>query len=298
MGDNDLNSTSQNISYAYGNTTDYEDGWSSTGFILYVVTYVIIAAGFLSVLVAIYAVFSLVRKDKAAPIYVINLLLTDLIQLCSMSVLMTDTADIISDTFSYLYFFGLLASVGFMVCISLERYLVISWPLWYRFRRTIKISLMVCVVVWALPLVLLLLIHFCDIYVAPTMFAVFLLLPYPLLIFSLGGTLKALSAAIRVPPDEKRRIVATLGLVLIIYTLLFMPSIIWFLAENTTENYSFNYLRFIMVLCSPIADSFLYVLLRKGAVDKVLASVCCCRMESNDISKSTELVNSQCSAVI
>ncbi|XP_067355723.1 mas-related G-protein coupled receptor member B5-like [Channa argus] len=289
MGDYDFNSTSQNISYA---------GSSSKGFILHVVIYIIIAAGFLSVLVSIYAVFSLVRKDNTAPIYVINLLLADLIQLCSRSVLMTDPADIIWETFFYLYLFVLLVSVGFMMCISLERYLVISWPLWYRFRRTIKISVIVCFVVWVLPLVLFFPVYFWgDIYVALTTFGVFLLLPFPLFIFSLGGTLKALSAASRVPLDEKRRIVATLFLVLLIYTLLFLPSIIWVLAENTREIYSFNYLRFIMVLSSPIADSILYVLLRKGAVDKfspladlvlyvfmrkgtldrLLACMCCCR---------------------
>ncbi|XP_067367874.1 G-protein coupled receptor 4-like [Channa argus] len=290
MGDYDFNSTSQNISY---------NGSSSTGFILDVVIYVIIAAGFLSVLMSIYAVFSLVRKHNTAPIYVINLLLTDLIQLCCRCVWMTHTAKIIHKTFSYLYFFGLLASVGFMVCVSLERYLVIRWPLWYRFRRTIKISLMVCVVVWAFPLIFFLLVYFLgETYVSHTIFAVFLLLPFPLLIFSLVGTLKALSAAIRVPLDEKRRIVAMLVLVLLIYTLLFLPSIIWFLAENTRGNLSFKYLTLITLQFSPIADSILYVLLRKGAVDKVLASVCCCRMESNVISRSTELVNSQCSAVI
>ncbi|XP_067356763.1 ovarian cancer G-protein coupled receptor 1-like [Channa argus] len=259
MGDYDFNSTSQNSSYK---------GSSSTGFIQ-----------------------NVVRKDNTAPIYVINLLLADLIQLCSMSVLMTHSADIILKTFSYLYFFGLLASVGFMVCISLERYLVISCPLWYRFRRTIKISLMVCIVVWALPLVYVLPVYFLVDLKAEHIFAIFLLLPFPLLIFSLGGKLKALSAASRVPTDEKRRIVAMLVLVLLIYTLLFLPSIIWSLAEKTGENYSFRDLSLIIVQFSPIADSILYVLLRKGAVDKVLASLSCCRMESNDINPSTTIEN-------
>ncbi|XP_067354457.1 ovarian cancer G-protein coupled receptor 1-like, partial [Channa argus] len=172
-------------------------------------------------------IFLQVRKDKAAPIYVINLLLADLIQLCSMSVWMTHSADIIRKTFSYLYLFGLLAGVGFMVCISLKRYLVISWPLWYCFRRTIKIPVIVCFVVWAFALVFFLLVFsWLKTYVAQTIFAVFLLLPLRLLILSLDGTLKALSAASRVPPDEKRRIVAMLVLVLLIYTLLFLPSII------------------------------------------------------------------------
>ena len=42
------------------------------------------------------------------------------------------------------------------LCILCYRYLVIAWPLWYHVRSTIKISLVVCVVVWTLTLPLLL----------------------------------------------------------------------------------------------------------------------------------------------
>ncbi|KAK2824656.1 hypothetical protein Q5P01_021831 [Channa striata] len=293
MEDYNINSTSKH-GYNYSNTTDYDyqDGSSSKYYILDVLTYVTIAVGFLSVLVAIYAVFSLVRKDHGAPIYVINLLIADLIQLCSLTVLMIRTTYKIFETFYYLYYFSQLASVGFMACVSLERYLVIAWPVWYHFRPTVKFSVMVCVVVWVLPLVYILPDYFSvGFQVTETIFGVFLLLPFPLFIFSLCGTLKALSAASRVPPDEKRRIVAMLVLVLLIYTLLFLPSIIWSLAEESRYNSDFSDMSFIIVLFSPLADSFLYVLLRKGAVDKVLTSVCCCRMESNDVNPTTTVEN-------
>ncbi|KAK2824655.1 hypothetical protein Q5P01_021830 [Channa striata] len=225
------------------------------------------------------------QKENVAPIYVINLLISDLIQLCSMTVVMTG-----QEIFINIYIFGLLASVGFMACVSLERYLVIARPMWYHFRQTVKFSVIVCVVVWILPLVVLVSPFFLPHFEVIRIIAgVYLLVPFPLFIFSLCGTLKALSAASRVPPDEKRRIVAMLVLVLLIYTLLFLPSIIWFLAKKTRKNNDFSYLRFILVFFSPLADSFLYVLLRKGAVDKVLASVCCCRMESNDVNRSTQL---------
>ena len=164
------------------------------------------------------------------------------------------------------------------VSILYFRYLVIACPLWYRFRRTIKISVVVCVVVWVLTLVYLLTFN----YVKHTeiVSALFFLLPLPLFIFFLGGTIRALSAS-RVPSDEKRRIVGILVLVLLIYMLLFMPSVIWYATYyQTLSTLSLTFLRL-----SPLADLLLYVFMRKGTIDKFLASVCCCRMDSNDSSR-------------
>ncbi|XP_067467166.1 mas-related G-protein coupled receptor member A4-like [Thunnus thynnus] len=230
-----------------------------------------------------------VQNEDVAPIYINNLLISDIFQLCCMIVLVTKPLDRkIYVIFYYIYCFGVVTSVGFMVCIALERYLVIAWPLWYRFRRTIKISLVVCVVVWTLPLVYVLVLHFSrDYRVKITISAVFLLVPFPLLIFVLDGTLKSLSAAISVSSDEKRRIVGMLVLVLLTYTLLFLPTIITFLVEKARDNYTFNNLTFMLLQFSPLADLILYVFIRKGAIDKLLASLCCCRMDSDDNSRSS-----------
>uniref|UniRef100_A0A3B4X0P5 Ovarian cancer G-protein coupled receptor 1-like n=2 Tax=Seriola lalandi dorsalis TaxID=1841481 RepID=A0A3B4X0P5_SERLL len=234
-------------------------------------------------------VFLQVRNDHVAPIYIINLLISDLIQLCCMIVEVVLPEDsIITTIFRIIYLCGLTASVGFMMCVALERYLVIAWPLWYRFRRTIKTSVVVCVVVWTLSLVT----FFSVVFLADSddmliPFAVFLLLPLPLFIFFLGGTVKALSAAISVPADEKRRIVAVLILVLLIYTLLFLPYIILLLVEEARHNITLGVVSFMFVKFSPLADVFLYVFIRKGAVDKLLASLCRCRMDSDDSNRST-----------
>ncbi|XP_038588699.1 ovarian cancer G-protein coupled receptor 1-like [Micropterus salmoides] len=185
------------------------------------------------------------------------------------------------------YFFGLFASVGFMVCIALERYLVIVHPLWYRFRRTIKTSVALCAVVWVQPFVFIFAFSFID--QAQMAIVIYLLLPFPLLIFFLVGTFKALSASISVSSDEKRRIVGILVLVLLIYTLLFLPIILNFLKLCIYNMYDIyedilTTLSLIFVRFSPLADLVLYVFMRKGTIDKLLASVCCCRMDSNDIS--------------
>uniref|UniRef100_A0A3B4UIC2 G-protein coupled receptors family 1 profile domain-containing protein n=1 Tax=Seriola dumerili TaxID=41447 RepID=A0A3B4UIC2_SERDU len=250
MEDSYINITSQNRSYDDSTTISYDNEP-----FIYVVTCIIICISLPLTLVAIHGFCSLNRNNHMAPIYIINLLISDLIQLCCMIVEVVLPKDFVIRSLNVnIYIFGLIASVGFMVCVALERYLVIAWPLWYRFRRTIKASVVVCVV-------------------TQTIFAVFLLLPFPLLIFFLHGTVKALSAAISVPADEKRRIVAVLILVLLIYTLLFLPTIIWLMLESVKNNITFRHVSYTFIRLSPLADVFLYVFSRKGAVDKLLASL-------------------------
>ncbi|KAF3707886.1 G-protein coupled receptor 4 G-protein coupled receptor 19 [Channa argus] len=288
MDDYFTNTTSQDKSFGYDNiTASFYISNSNPGSYVGVVTCVIISVSLPLTLAALYAVYFLVQKDNVVPIYVINLLISDIIQLCCMivSVAVTESTKTFK-VFFYIYHFGLLTSVCFMVFIALERYLVIACPLWYRFRRTIKISVVVCVVVWAFALVYLLSVYFSyssDFSGAELVFDVFFLVPFPLLIFFLGGTLRALSAGNRIPSDEKRRIVALVVLVLLIYTLLFLPTIIWSLADKATAKDLLSELSATFVQMSPLADSFLYVFLRKGAADKLLISLCCCRMNSNDI---------------
>lgn len=170
------------------------------------------------------------------------------------------------------------------------RYLVITWPQHSYFRKAIQISEVVCIVVWAVPLCVLTRVYsFYPFLVleTETIFAILFLLPYPMLIFFLGGTLESLCAASSVPPDEKRRIVASMVLLLLVYTLLFLPIIIFVRAGGLDYNITvFNVLITIPRL-SPPADVVLCFFLRKGAVDKLLACLCCCRIESNDINRST-----------
>ncbi|XP_026210117.1 G-protein coupled receptor 4-like [Anabas testudineus] len=281
------NNSSHNKTYSY---IDYSNSYynEETYYMyFYVAPGIIIAISLPLTLVGIYALFSMVRKDHIAPIYVINLLISDLIQLCCMIVQMI----VQPESLLIIYIFGLMASVFFMVCISLERYLVIAWPLWYRLRRTIKISVVVCVVVWTFPLVCVLLFYFSDDFsrVSPTALGVFFLLPFPLLIFSLVGTIKALSAAISVRAEEKRRIVGLLVLVLLIYMVLFLPGIIWFLIENEETVLILGCVTFISFRLSPLADLFMYIFLRKGAVNKVLSCLCCFRKDRTSQTSSSEI---------
>ncbi|XP_047208448.1 G-protein coupled receptor 4-like [Girardinichthys multiradiatus] len=254
-----------------------------------VVQLFIICAGLPLTLVAIVAVYCLMRKDHVVPVYIINLQISDLIQLCCMTSWKVGEYREIS---YYIYIFAEMVSVGFMVCISLERYLVIVKPLWYRYRRNIKTFLMVCVVVWMVPLIYVIPLY-CqvDFQVVETFFAIFHLLPLPLFIFFLVGTIKALSAARSVPADEKRRIVAILVALLLIYTLVFVPSIIWSLVEGARENKIFHGLAFTLLNVSPLLDLTMYLLIRKGAIDKILKSLCCCKIPDDLQTNSVDIDN-------
>ncbi|XP_030298096.1 mas-related G-protein coupled receptor member A6-like [Sparus aurata] len=288
MEDFIINNTSQDKSFNSSSIT-FSDPYEPPREVdpMFVVSCIITAIGLLLTLMAICAVCSLVRKDHVVPIYVINLLISDLIQHCCMILLMTGRDLLLSVIALCIFVISVMVSICFMVCIALERYLVIACPLWYRFRHTIKFSVVLCVMIWVLSPVLCVLTFWAllasqNSSIAQIIMGTFLLLPLPLFIFFLGGTIRALSAS-RVPSDEKRRIVGILVLVLLIYTLLFLPSIILSMAEKEVRH--LTNLALVFVKLSPLADSFLYVFMRKGTIDKLLASVCCCRMDSNDSSR-------------
>uniref|UniRef100_A0A3P9N5N8 G-protein coupled receptors family 1 profile domain-containing protein n=1 Tax=Poecilia reticulata TaxID=8081 RepID=A0A3P9N5N8_POERE len=234
--------------------------------------------------VAIFAVSLMVM----ASVYLINLLISDFIQFCCLiaraKIKDDDTCKIVQSILEA----GVMVSICFMVVIALERYLVITSPLWYRFRRNIKTSLLVCAVVWLLPL-LGLPFSFSNGGTLTIIVPCFLLLPFPLLLFFLVGTLRALSAARSVRHDEKRRIMATLVLVLLFYTLLFMPRIILFL--YTRKRYietGFGIAAAILTYLSPVVDMVLYVFMKKGFDDVLLKFLCCCKVSHDDPSISKE----------
>ncbi|XP_029926897.1 proto-oncogene Mas-like [Myripristis murdjan] len=237
-------------------------------------SWIVISISIPLILVAIRALYSLVRDNHVVPVYVINLLISDLIQMCCFVMLLAAPQHLIL-TSTRLYYAGLMASVGSLVCVAMERYLLIAWPVWYRLRRNVKVSLVVCFMVWVIPSVYFIL-FFCtiDSVIQDILLSSYVLLPFPLLIFFLAGSLKALSSSISVAPEEKRLIVGTLVLVLLNYAL-FLPSIILLLYMTVMKC---SNAPFILLQFSPFIDLVLYVFMMKGAVDKLLAYLCRCRM--------------------
>ncbi|XP_029926895.1 G-protein coupled receptor 4-like [Myripristis murdjan] len=245
-------------------------------------------------LLVIYTLYSLVQGNNVAPVYVINLLISDLIQICCFVIWVAQPKNFIMFVVSgIIHSIGLMASVGFMVCcVAMERYLVTAYPLWYRFRRNIKITLVVCFTVWVLPLLLGFLGYFMLRFLRPhILLSIYLLLPFPLLIFFLAGTLKALTSSISVPPEEKRRIVGTLVLVLLNYTLLFLPTIILYISADTLSDPD-NPVQSTLLQLSPLMDLVLYIFMKKGTVDKLLGCLCRCRMTTEQEQGQMSTLNS------
>ncbi|XP_059179745.1 mas-related G-protein coupled receptor member H-like [Centropristis striata] len=311
---NGLNDTTGNCTDYYRNNFDSSNffcfvsfsGLPSSGevaIIQFVETCLLICLGLPLTLWAIYGLFSQMNGE-VAPIYVINLLISDLIQYSCLIVEVAQLKNInpvynkIFTVFNYIYHYGLEVSVCFMVVIALERYLVIVHPLWYRFRRTIKTSVLICVLVWIPPVVISLIQYFYPNNIAVAVLpSIFYILPLPLLIFFLTATLRALYATISVPTDEKTRIAGMLILVLLIYTLLFLPAIVMYVIRydsiyNPTQ-YMNPHLTLLSKLTplslklSPLADLVLYMLMRKGTIRQLSACVCRWKTCSNKISTVT-----------
>ncbi|XP_036067287.1 uncharacterized protein LOC118598631 isoform X2 [Oryzias melastigma] len=79
------------------------------------------SVGLPSVFITIFALNSLTKTDEAAPVYIINLLISDIIQLCFMIIKALPWDIDLCFAISYIQYYGVMVSICFMVVISLER---------------------------------------------------------------------------------------------------------------------------------------------------------------------------------
>ncbi|XP_063048196.1 G-protein coupled receptor 4-like [Engraulis encrasicolus] len=177
------------------------------------VSWVVFFTAFPGICFALYKFRSQVRPDQVAPVYVINLLISDLIQVCTNPVKTTLLYYCLLKDLLFsnrIYLFGVQVNIFFMMCISAERYVMIAHAVWYRNIQNLVTQLTYSFLV--------------EETISGYVTCAILLVPYPLVMFFFLATWRALSRS-SVPRNDQIRIRAILGLILCIYTILFIPFI-------------------------------------------------------------------------
>ncbi|CAG6016202.1 unnamed protein product [Menidia menidia] len=85
--------------------------------------------------------------------------------------------------------------------------------------------------------------------------------------------------------------------VLLIYAVLFLPGAVWAFVPGAKSIHAFHNTSVILLYCSPLADLTLYVFIRKGVVDQLLAFLCCCKMSGKQETSSVTNDNASTSCI-
>ncbi|XP_066575846.1 G-protein coupled receptor 4-like [Amia ocellicauda] len=215
--------------------------------VLYIVVFCI---GLPSNCMALYGLYRLVKGEDILPVFAINLLLSDLLQISTLPLWIDyymnghkwrfgeASCSIIGCTF----FISLFVSIFFMCCISLERYLAVTRPLWFRRHSKIRNSAVFCLVLWVFVTVCTSVAfslgfesspnELCmEKYPAEKSFAVFQLfamtisfiLPLIFFLFAYCSIRNNISGVVSIPNEEKEKILLLLFLILVVFVVVFGP---------------------------------------------------------------------------
>ncbi|XP_066556012.1 cysteinyl leukotriene receptor 2 [Amia ocellicauda] len=124
---------------------------------VYPVTYLVIfAVGLLGNTVSLYIFARVCKKWTSVNLYMMNLLISDLMLVCSLpfrvSYYMMDVywvfGDIMCRVISYIFYINMYCSIYFLMVLSIMRYLAIAHPYKYVKLQTGNSAKVVCFVVW------------------------------------------------------------------------------------------------------------------------------------------------------
>uniref|UniRef100_A0A669DH39 Uncharacterized LOC102077865 n=1 Tax=Oreochromis niloticus TaxID=8128 RepID=A0A669DH39_ORENI len=195
----------------------------------------------------IYCVSYVVQKSQVSSIYYTNLLITNLIHICIMTIWVTRVESIIT---VIIYYCVMMANLYFRMCIALERYFSITHPLLDCLKNT-KSSVVVCVLVWA----------FCFVSVPLAIvlntfqhLIIYVIIPAPVFFFCLAQTCRALPAATSMSIEEKQRSLGTLTLLFLNYVVIILPTIACHVLDDPTD------MIMILFLLIPLVDLFFLIL--------------------------------------
>ncbi|XDV45305.1 hypothetical protein PO909_013423 [Leuciscus waleckii] len=231
----------------------------------------------LIMILTLFALCALIKSNRSTPVFVIQLILSDLIQIiCKLTETITGSAEV-EDAYDY----SLIVGLYFMACVAFERYLLVSHPIWYRSHHSLKVCCVVSVIIWFVPLIFA---DFTD--------SIGCLIPYPIVILCFVGTCRGLSRTISLTSLKRKRILGSLFLVLLTYTFLILPFVIVTFTEDQIYRYSyklfyiFRYCSEYLMFLNPLADCVLYMFLRPDVGGLMKSVHCCCRTDVGGLMKS------------
>ncbi|XP_066570392.1 somatostatin receptor type 5-like [Amia ocellicauda] len=246
---------------------------------------------------AIYGFYRHVRIDNALSVCVINLLTLDLLQTAVLPLFFgsEDTSlDLIGNS---ILTFGVLGSICFLVCITLERYLAVVYPVWYRCHRSPKYGLLLSVSVWLGSILMSVIWFFSSKYKSRWIWLYLsFCFPVPLLLIMVCYVRirTAILGCVAVPGTEKRRILLMLSLVLVLFTGLFGPLFIcrsiYEMLFSVEENdkvlqtvQAWILVSEVVVSLNPLLDPILYSFFRDNVRESLMPAGCvtcfakCCK---------------------
>ncbi|KAK9980432.1 hypothetical protein ABG768_000040 [Culter alburnus] len=234
------------------------------------------------------ALCALIKSQRSAPVFVIHLILSDFIQIICKLMITSELireVDAIFPILSVAHFYSMMVGLYFMACVAFERYLLVSHPIWYKFHHSLKVSCVISVIVWFVPLIFVGL-AVCLQDFKPLPLSIGYLIPYPIIILCFVGTCHGLSHAISLTSLKRKLILGRLFLVLLTYTFLILPYVITSSIEEIFPKLKdslpevFYFLSDLLFL-NPIADCLLYLFMRPDAGDLMKSVCCCCRTDTH-----------------
>ncbi|XP_057217494.1 ovarian cancer G-protein coupled receptor 1-like [Triplophysa rosa] len=238
-------------------------------------------------LLTLYAMCFLIKSRRAASVFVIHLILSDLIQMICLILLTRDRTLMLLSAHGY----SVTVGVYLMACVAFERYLLVSHPIWFKTHQTLKSSCLISLLIWFVPLIFAT-IRPPHLYFHYLWWSVATLIPYPVIILCFVGTWRGLSHAISLTSHKRRMILGTLFLVLLSYTFIILPiSVVCFLIQITHYEFrrTLSFLKVYrfaecLLYLNPLADCLLYLFMRTDAADVLPSLHCCRRSDTHQIS--------------
>uniref|UniRef100_A0A8C4T2N0 Zgc:171579 n=1 Tax=Erpetoichthys calabaricus TaxID=27687 RepID=A0A8C4T2N0_ERPCA len=254
---------------------------------------------------ALHGLYRLMKSENTLPIYVFNLLISDLVQICTLPFWIVYYRNghvwrfgrVLCSLIGCMFFVSLFVSIFFMCCITLERYLAISHPVWFRNQRQLWKSWIVCLALWGLVSLFTSgafyfgfeedqNIRCMENYPAQKKFAIFQLiamtttfvLPFIFLLFMYQATGRNMRKVMLMSDEEKKRITSLLSLIIIIFTAVFGPYHIIYYVKYIgilILQDSCNFQSSIFIYCqialgwlslNSILDPIMYIFLRKDFI--------------------------------